>query len=146
MKFYFILFGISFLFFVLLGIKEFFNKKLKEKFCVICVSIILTWIILLILSFLNLFQNKILIAILMGHTSLGLFYFFESFSSRQMKLFRLPLLLSFISIIYFILVGFEITSLIFLILLWMSFGFIYLFKNSKLKFFVNKLIECCKNW
>jgi hypothetical protein len=146
MEFYFILGGISILFFILLGVKEFFNKKLKEQFCVICVSVSLSWIFLLILNFYNLFSDKILIGILMGHTSLGLFYLFESFSKKQMKIFRLPLLLTFISGIYFLLEGFDKISFFVLIALWVIFIVIYVFVDSKSRSFVNKLIECCRNW
>jgi len=146
MEFYFILSGIIVIFFIFLISKELLNKKLKEKFCVICTSVTLTWVGLLILYFLNLFNDRILIGILMGHTSLGLFYIFESNVKKELKTFRLPLLLSFISSIYFILEGFDQISFFILIGLWIVFGLIYLFRNSKLNSFVNKLIACCRNW
>ncbi len=148
MEFYFVLIFIIGLFFVLLGIKEFFNKKLKEKFCVVCASISLTWIFLLILNFMNLFKDKILLGVLMGHTSLGVFYIFESHTNQRAKILRLPLLLSFISIIYFILTGFEKISFFILIGLWVVFGLIFIFSDvkGKTRKFVNKLIECCRNW
>ncbi|MCR4327730.1 MAG: hypothetical protein NUV46_04070 [Nanoarchaeota archaeon] len=146
MEFYFVLGGILLLFFVLLGIKEFFSEKFKKKFCVICASVTLTWIILLALNLYGLFDDKILLGILMGHTSLGLFYIFESNASEKVKVFRLPLLLTFISIIYFILSGFEKISFFILIGLWFIFSVIFIFSNKKSKSFVNKLIECCRNW
>lgn len=146
MMFYFILLGIIVLFFTLLAIKEIFNKKLKEKFCVICTSVTLTWIALLILNFMNLFQDKILLGILMGHTSLGIFYIFERNTYKRLKIFRLPLLLSFISTIYFVLAGFDLISFFILIGLWIVFGIVFVFSNNKSKSFVNKLIECCRNW
>ncbi|PJE81903.1 hypothetical protein COU58_00245 [Candidatus Pacearchaeota archaeon CG10_big_fil_rev_8_21_14_0_10_32_42] len=146
MEFYFILGGIVILFFVLLGIKEFFSEKFKKKFCVICTSVTLTWIILLAFNLYGLFEDKILLGILMGHTSLGLFYIFESNASEKAKVFRLPLLLTFISLIYFVLSGFEKISFFILVGLWFVFGLFYLFGNSEAKSFVNKLIECCKNW
>jgi len=130
MEFYFILIGISILFFILLGIKEFFNKELKEKFCVLCASIVLTWITLLVLNFLDFFHDKILIALLMGESTLGIFYLIESKFRKEMKIFRLPLILSLISIVYFILVGFEEISFVFLIFLWLIFFVIYLFRKS----------------
>jgi len=55
-----ILAGITALFFILLFIKSF----TKKKFCVICVSVSLTWITLLILYFLNIFTDKLIIGIL----------------------------------------------------------------------------------
>jgi hypothetical protein len=146
MEFYFILIFIIGLFFILLGIKELFNKKLKEKFCVICASISLTWIVLLILNFMNLFQDKILLGILMGHTSLGVFYIFEKNASDRFKIFRLPLLLSFITIIYFVLTGFEKISFFILISLWIIFGLIFLFGDKNARGFVGKLVECCRGW
>jgi hypothetical protein len=146
MEFYFVLIGLIGLFFILLGVKEFFNKKLKEKFCVICASISLTWIVLLILNFMNLFQDKILLGILMGHTSLGVFYIFEKNASDRFKIFRLPLLLSFITIIYFVLTGFEKISFFILISLWIIFGLIFLFGDKNARGFVGKLVECCRGW
>jgi hypothetical protein len=145
--FYFILLGIIVLFFILLGVKEFFGEgRAKKKFCVICTSVTLTWIGLLILNFFSLFQDKILLGILMGHTSLGLFYIYESRSSGKAKIFRLPLLLSFISIIYFLLSGFDKISLFILIGLWVLFGLIFVFSDSGSRRFVKKLVECCRGW
>src|SRR3989344_270246 len=96
-NFSFILLGIIVLFFLLLTIKNIFKIK---KFCAICLSISLTWIVLLILYFLDIFADKIIIAILMGHTSLGLYYILENKVKEKFKVFRLPLLLTFIFIIY----------------------------------------------
>ena len=143
---YFILIGIIVLFFILLGVKNFFKGNLKEKFCVICASVSLTWIILLILNFMNLFQDKILLGILMGHTSLGLFYVFEFHSSGKAKIFRLPILLSFISGIYFVLTGFDKISFFILIGLWIIFGLIFIFSDKEAKGFINKLVECCREF
>ena len=146
MEFYFVLVGIIFLFFILLLAKEFFNEKLKKRFCVICTSVTITWIVLLILNFISLFDDKILLGILMGHTSLGIFYIFERNASEKFKIFRIPLLLSFISIIYFTLGGFEKVSFFILIGLWVVFGLVFLFRDSPARSFVNKLIACCRNW
>ena len=68
-----ILFGISISFFLLLGIKSLFKKKL-EKLCVICASVSLTWIFLLILYFLGKFEDLVVIALLMGGSVVGLYY------------------------------------------------------------------------
>ena len=139
-----ILIGISLLFFLILAVKSLIGNK---KFCVICISVSLTWITLLVLYFLKIFPDKIIIAILMGHTSLGLFYLWEKKVREKFKIFRLPLLLSFIFIIYSILEIFSFNSLIFLIILWSLFFIIYLFRTKKgVRKFFNKIIECCKNW
>ena len=130
-----ILAGITALFFILLFIKSF----TKKKFCVICVSVGLTWITLLILYFLNIFTDKLIIGILMGGTSVGLFYMLY----EKIGIFKLPFLLTLISMIYFILGGFVISTLYLIAGLWLLFILIYLFKFNKL---AKKLIECCKKW
>ena len=130
-----ILAGITALFFILLFIKSF----TKKKFCVICVSVSLTWITLLILYFLNIFTDKLIIGILMGGTSVGLFYMLY----EKIGIFKLPFLLTLISMIYFILGGFVISTLYLIAGLWLLFILIYLFKFNKL---AKKLIECCKKW
>lgn len=136
--------GIILLFFVLLILKNIFKWK---KFCVLCTAVSLTWILLLVLYFLKIFQDKIIIAILMGHTSLGLFYLWEKNVREKFKMFRLPLLLSFIFIIYSILENFEFNSLFIILGLWVVFFLIYLFRNNKgFNKFTKRLIECCKKW
>lgn len=140
--------GITFLFFFLLSIKQLLGKRLKERFCVLCATISLTWIILLILSYLHFFTNTIFIALLMGHTSLGVFYLIEKRLKDEDKIFRLPLLLTFIAILYVLLGGFVTFSLfIILIVLWMIFLIVYLLrKEGNVGTFAKKIIECCKQW
>lgn len=135
---------IALLFFILLGIKSIFKIK---KLCTLCVSVSLIWIFLLILFLTKIFADKIIIAILMGHTSLGIFYLWGKNVKEKFKIFRLPLLLTFIFIIYAVLENFEFNSLIFIIILWFLFFIAYLFRNNK-KFskVAKKLIECCRNW
>ena len=140
---YLTLVGITLLFVIFLIFKEFLSKKSKDKFCVICFSVSLTWIILLVLYFTAIFTDKTIIAILMGQTSLGLFYLFY----EKLNVFKLPFLLTLIAVIYFILESFEIKSLFLLAGLWILFFIIFIFKsNKKLSNFANKIIECCKKW
>ena len=141
---FYTLLGIIGLFFILLILKNILDLK---KLCVLCVSVSLTWIILFILFLTNIFTEKIIIAILMGHTSLGIFYLWEKNVREKFKIFRLPLLLTFIFIIYIILENFEFNSFLIIIELWLIFFLIYLFRNNK-KFsaFTKKLIECCRKW
>lgn len=141
-----ILIGISALFFILLLVKEIFNKR-KKKFCAICTAVSLTWIILLVLYFLDIFNDKIILALLIGHTSLGIFYLVENKVKEKFKLFRLPFLLTLIILFYYLIQGFIFESLLFIIILWVLFILIYSFKNNKgLNLFAKKIIECCKRW
>ena len=139
-----VLVGIVAIFFILLVLRIIFNLK---KGCVICLSVILTWVALLTFYFLNIFADKIIIAILMGHTSLGLFYLWEKKVKKKFKVFRLPLLISFIFIIYTILENFRFNTAIFITALWALFFIVYLFRTkNSVKLSFKKIIECCKKW
>jgi hypothetical protein len=141
--------GISLLFFILLAIKELFSKRIKEKFCVICTAVVITWISLLLLYWVGLFSNKIIIALLVGHTSLGIFYLLEKKAKEKLRLFRLPFLLTLVVLAYSLLEGFSygIKTWIFLLILWLIFYFIYLLRTRKsMKAFFKKIVECCKKW
>ena len=136
--------GIAILFILILILKNAFNLK---KICVICLSITLVWATLLILYFLNIFSDKTIIALLMGQTSLGLFYIWERKVKEKFTIFRLPLLLTLIFILYTVLENFTLSSLSFLFILWAVFVLIYSFRNNQnFKETTNKLIECCKKW
>lgn len=135
-----ILTGITLLFFILLVIKSVFSLK---KTCTICLSVTLAWVTLIVLYFLGIFPDKIIIAVLMGHTSLGIYYTLEKKVKKRFLLFRLPYLLTSILIIYFILNGVVINTLYFILGLWLFFIVIYLFKFNK---FTKKIIDCCKRW
>lgn len=138
-----ILTGIAGLFLILLLVKSI----IKKEFCVLCVSVALSWITLLILYYNNLFANKTIIAILMGMTALGIYYLLEKKVKKKLTIFRLPFLLTLIFIIYTVLESFSLNSLIFLVALWGFFILIYLFRhNTGFNKFTNKLIECCKKW
>lgn len=135
-----ILIGITSLFFIILAVKSIFKIK---RFCAICLSVTLAWIGLLVLYLLNIFTDKIIMAILMGHTSLGIYYTLEKKIKKRFLLFRLPYLLTSILIIYSVLNGFIISSLYLILGIWLFFVLIYLLKFNK---FAKKLIECCKKW
>ena len=136
--------GITLFFFVILALKNILNIK---KTCAICLSVILAWAVLLVLYFLVIFTDKMIIAVLLGHTSLGLYYIFERKVKKSVLVFRLPLLLTFIFIIYSILERFSFNTFTFLIILWFIFSLIYSFKNIKgFNKFATKIIDCCKRW
>lgn len=138
-----ILIGIIGIFLILLFVKSFS----KKEFCVICSSVTLTWIGLLVLYFYGYFMDKMIIAIMMGMTSLGIYYTWENKVKKNKTIFRLPLILTLIFIVYSVLEIFILNSFLFLIGLWFVFGLIYLFReNSSFRNFSNKLIECCKKW
>jgi len=131
------------LFFLLLLIKNIF----KLKFCVICSSFTLTWISLILLGYFGYFQDRVLVALLMGHTSLGLFYLFEEKTKKDVKILRLPVLLTLMMSAYAVVFDFNVdfSAYMLLLVLWVVFAIVYLFKsNPKVNVFANKLIECCR--
>ncbi len=120
------------------------NLILKKNFCLVCASIFLTWLFFLILHYLGYFQNKIILALLIGGTISGIFNLLKT----KLNVFKLPFILTLFAFGYFLLVqkiNFYILS--FLIFLWLIFSLIFIIsKNQNLKESLNKILECCKNW
>jgi len=140
--------SITVLFFILLGFKELLKGKIKDEFCVICVATFLTWVALLVIYKLNLFNNQLIIALLIGESTLGIYYLADK-KIPKIRLFRLPLLLTLITVGYSLLIIPDdlIKVIVLLLALWIIFSFIYLSRTNKnLKGVVKKIIECCKNW
>jgi|SRR3989344_2481392 len=146
---YIILIGITILFFILLLVKEIFPKKIKSKFCTICAAVSITWISLLILLKLGLYLNSTIISLLIGGTVVGIFYNVEGKVKENLKLFRLPFLLTLVFIGY-LLINFDyypIKEITFLLALWIFFILIFLYKNNKnISLVLNKIVDCCKKW
>jgi len=140
--------SITLLFFVLLGVKELLKGKLKENFCVICTAAFLTWIALILLYKLHLFNNQLIIALLIGESTVGIYYLVDKKIPR-LKVFRLPLLLTLIFVGYSLLaIPTDLLKVVILLLaVWTVFGFVFISKSNKnIKQIVEKIIECCKNW
>ena len=144
--FFVALVSVSFLYLLLLLVK--ISTKYLE-FCVICLSVSLTWISLLALHLTGIFSDVTLIALLMGQSITGIFYVAEKMVSQELKIFRLPFLLTLTFIGYYILNlnRNSVTSLLFLLTLWSVFLSIYILRsNRKFREIAARIIECCKNW
>ncbi len=135
-----VLLGVILLFFIFLAMKNLIGS---ERICAICFSVLFTWIFLLLGYFWGLFFNKIIIAILMGMSVLGIYYVAEKKVKKRFLVFRLPFLLTLIFVVYFVLEEFILESFILLGVLWVFFILIYSFKFNG---FAKKLVECCKKW
>lgn len=109
----------------------------------------MTWLSLLVMLWSGIFEDRVIIAILMGESVLGVFYIMESLVKEELKVFRLPFLLTMITVAYFVLT-FPVdilSSVLFLGLLWILFFFIYKLKTvPSFRGFVKKLVECCRRW
>lgn len=144
-----ILIGITSLFFLFLIAKSILSNKLKENFCVICAAISISWLVLLVLLKLSYFNDKIIVALLMGQSILGTFYLVEKKAKEQYKIFRLPFLLTLTLVAYYILEPKQdiASSIIFLSILWLIFVLVFVYRNNnKINMLTKRLIECCKNW
>jgi len=90
LAFFAVIVMITLLFFLLLGIKELLPNKTKDNLCVLCSAVILTWITLLSMYYAKIFDEKVIIALLMGGTIVGIYYW----CSNKIPFFRLPLFLT----------------------------------------------------
>lgn len=145
----FIIYFIVGLFFLILILRNFIPKRIKDKTCSVCLAFALTWIGLWIARFyFGIFIDSSLLGILMGMTILGIFYALERKIKKELTLFRLPFLLTLVFIAYYSLSFTKLkTEFIFIGILWIIFLVIYFFKeNKKLNGFFNKIVECCKKW
>ena len=142
---FFLILSIILLFFIFLGVKE----LIKKEFCVLCASIFVTWVSFLALYLIGIFKDPIIIALLIGQSIVGIFYVIESKVKEELKLFRLPFIITLIIFGYSL---FEIpkdfvNAISSLLLIWVVFGLTYFYRaNKSTKIFVNKIIECCKRW
>src|SRR3989344_6478503 len=146
MNLFSVLLLITVLFFIFLLIKPIFKKN---KICVICASVFISWLVILILFWKGKFLNKTILAILIGESTLGIFYLIEDKVKEELKLFGLPFLLTLILMGYTLIEGFNYSSkvLYFLIVLWGLLFIVYLFRDKgKLGDIARKLVECCKKW
>ena len=89
---------------------------LNRRFCVVCASVSLTWLGLLGLYYFDLFDDTILLAILMGQSITGLYYFIDKKVAKSLRIFSLPFLLSLTAAVY-MLIKTEIIIAAFVLLL-----------------------------
>lgn len=138
-----ILFALIGLFSLLLLLKHFS----RIKFCVLCVSVSLTWLTLLLLYKLDVFENGILLALLMGQSITGLYYLFEKKAQEKWHLFKFPLNLSLLMIFYLAITGqFLIESFSIIVALWILFILLFVYReNDRVQKVAAKIVACCRD-
>lgn len=136
--------AIGLLFAVIVAIK----RWLPFDVCAICTSVSTVWVMLLALYHLGAIVDATVIAILMGLSSLGIYYAVERRVPERLLLFRLPFLLSLVVIAYtLILMTVPVMVLGVLGLLWFGFAVIYVSRrNVRYSVVVKRLIDCCSGW
>ncbi len=138
-----VFFAITILFIVLLAMK----KVTTYRFCVLCVSVSLSWVGLLLLLQLGFFENVALVALLMGQSVVGLYYFAEKRLPQQYMVFRLAGLLTLTYAAYAILIGFNLLPLFLLVPVWSISGLLYAYRNTpRVKSTVEHILACCRDW
>ncbi|KKU15252.1 hypothetical protein A3A20_00995 [Candidatus Wolfebacteria bacterium RIFCSPLOWO2_01_FULL_45_19] len=136
---------ISFLFFILLAIKE----MLGLKFCVLCASVSAAWLGLLTAYIAGFWNDAVLLAIFMGGSVVGIMYLLEKKLPPEFDIFRLPFYLSGAALVWFILArAADFGVLVLLAGLWLVTGAIYALKNKSkvVKKIAERLIACCRDW
>ncbi|MBI4140833.1 hypothetical protein HY485_03265 [Candidatus Woesearchaeota archaeon] len=124
------------LFFVLLGVKELLPARFKKFVCALCGAVVLTWLGLLFASY----SDTVVIALLMGGSVVGITYVV----SEKFPLFRLPVFLTLLFVAYSVIkLSFDARSVVLIVLLWVLFTAVFLYKNNKL---IEKIVACCRNW
>lgn len=137
--------AITGLFGLLLAVKQTVSNF---KYCAICLAVSVTWFTLLILFWFELFENQLLIAILMGQSSLGLYYLLEKRAPNRLLVFRLPVLVSLIMIVYTTLAqALYIDALLIVASIWIIFSLLYVYRtNERIRNKTKAFIECCGDW
>lgn len=133
---------------LLFGFFLFLRAYTSFRICALCAATALTWMTLLVIDVAFISVDPVIIGILMGGSVVGLMYFLEEKFHPRYQIFKLPYLITTLSIVY-VLLGGEITSILLILLigLWVIFSLLYLMRNSEgLRKSIQHIIECCKNW
>lgn len=127
-----------------------FKKRLAAvaDYCAICVAVSVSWVSLLVLFWLDSFDSRLIIAVLMGQSVVGFYYLLEKRAVEQLLVFRLPVLLTLtIAAVGAVQGQVRLDALAFTVLVWLAVGWLYAYRNKPaFKGKVQRLIECCSNW
>lgn len=140
-----IFFTITILFFVFLMVKYFSGRR----FCTLCLGVVSTWSLLLILHYLNRFDDLLLVSPLLGASLLGTYYLVEKKTKESWHIFRLPFFLSLLFVAYLLL---DRTATLgqsfwYLVFLWLLFLTVWFYRrNRKVGGLIKQLIACCRDW
>jgi len=142
-----ILLGITGLFISGLLVKSQKKSSLKN-ICVLCLSILLTWGILLLLYKLKQFDDQVIIGILIGESITGFFYFIKRRIPKEFVVFALPFFLSLTVGAYMVLVKLQDFKTTFGILLaiWIISYVVFINRNDPgTKPIAKSVMNCCND-
>lgn len=135
---------IAVLFAVLLGVKSVGNFE----FCVICAAVSGTWIPLLVLYHTGYYHDETVIALLIGQSIVGVFYYLKSTVPDDFTVFSLPGLLTATVIGYMALRPEALLpSVMILAILWTFGAVAFAFRNDdRFRTVFDQVIACCRDW
>ena len=121
---------------------------LKMKFCTICLAVSLTWLSLLILRQLGLFENDLILAMLLGQSVVGGYYLWERRAKTNALIFRLPVLLTLTFGAWTLLrLDLDPTLMVIVTIVWIIHGLLHYYRaHDGVKTYVDKIIACCSKW
>jgi hypothetical protein len=123
------------------------KARLGWKVCVLCAAVVTTWFALLILYRLGRFHDPVLVALLLGQSITGSFYFVQRRVVASLKIFTLPFFLSLTAASYFLIAGLRgsLPVMLLLMALWLAAYVAFSYRNDPgKKPVVNAVVDCCK--
>ena len=115
----------------------FLKKVFKLNFCTVCASFFTTWFSLLVLSWFDLYDNLVVVALFMGMSILAIYYIVE----ESIGIFKFPWLVTTAFIGVSLITSFNWDAFWIILFVWFLFAILYASKSGYLKY----LIECCKD-
>lgn len=132
---------------IVMFILGFALSKIFPKICVVCFSVMATWIMILVASGFGFAIDDVILGILMGGSSVGAMYYLSSKLLIKWHVFKFPFILTSFSFTYYLIrMDIEVGELMILLLVWVIFFLLVFIQNERLKVIVKKLTECCRNW
>ena len=122
------------------------KKMVGIKFCVLCVSVSLTWIGIFILVKLNRVGDLTLLALLLGESVTGIYYFTQRRVPKELRIFSLPFFLTLTTLAYYVVNPltsiFLIAALLFGV--WVVSWIIFSYRNDPGKRpLAQNVMDCC---
>ena len=121
------------------------RNVLMRRLCALCMSISGSWLILLLLYKLDRFHDPVLLALLMGQSVTGAFYFLQRKLARSLRVFTLPFILTSTVLAYWIVGGIVAVLPVFgfLFLLWVAGYILFVANRDKGSRVTRAAITCC---
>lgn len=133
---------------VLFYTTSFLKPLLNINLCSICLAVSLSWITLLVLRVFGLFDNSLIIALLVGESVVGGYYLWDRQAKKSWLIFRLPVLLT-LTFIAWCIVSLQFDLILACIIgaVWAIHFWLYFYKTKpSVKTYFDKLIACCSRW